>query len=131
MARASSPCLPKYLVFQARNAPSSVQERSSSRPCCSRDASSDIRRNDREVRILLQMRFCQVGDVGKRIRVVHRQVGEGLAIELNLSTLQAVNEFTVPKATHAAGRAQTNDPEPAEHPLAHPTVAEGIDPSSN
>src|SRR5438128_9112356 len=73
-----------------------------------------------------KVRPRQFGDPGKGVRVVDRNVGQSLAVELDLGALQAVNQLAVANSAHAACRVDANDPETPEQALAHAPVAKGI-----
>src|SRR5262249_37716109 len=77
-----------------------------------------------------QIAFRQFDQLGKRVRVVNRQIGQRLAVQLHQSTLQAGNEFAVADAAYAACRVDAYDPEPAELPLSVATIAEGVSASA-
>jgi hypothetical protein len=66
----------------------------------------------------------KIYDLAESVRVVHSQIGERLAVEFHLPTLEAVNEFAIADIAHSAGGTDTDNPESPEHALAHPAVAE-------
>ena len=55
--------------------------------------------------------------------ILHRDVGEHLAVDFEAERFQAVHEFAVGNAIQAGGRADALDPQPAELALAYATVA--------
>src|SRR5438128_3384915 len=77
----------------------------------------------------LQILFHQVGDLVERGRIVNRDLGQRLPVQLDVGVLQAANELTVAQATHSAGGVDADDPQPAEFALADPAVTESVTPS--
>src|SRR6476620_7818860 len=51
------------------------------------------------------------GDLSKRSDVVHGDVGQGLAVQLDAGLQQAVHEAAVAHAVHAGGRIDADDPQ--------------------
>src|SRR5437868_15079514 len=77
------------------------------------------------------MRPRQLGDLRKRLRICDGNVRQCLAVEFNRGTLQSVDQFAIAQAAHTAGSAQADDPQAAEHALAHATVTKGVDAAAN
>src|SRR2546423_6154338 len=65
------------------------------------------------------------GDFAKRRRLVDREVGEHLAIEVDVGEFQAVHELAVAQSIGARRRADANDPERAELALLELAAREG------
>src|SRR5690606_33239813 len=67
------------------------------------------------------------GDEGAERRgVAHREVGEVLAVDLDVGSLQTGHELRVRHVVLAAGGVDPNDPQAPELPLAGPAVAERV-----
>src|SRR5436305_14437853 len=64
-----------------------------------------------------------LGKTSERLGVANGDVGEHLAVELDLGQPQAVHELAVAHALLAGGRVDALDPEPAELALAVLAVA--------
>src|SRR5258708_6189390 len=60
-------------------------------------------------------------------RIVDRDLRKRLPIQLAQAFLQAVHQLAVTQAARPAGGVDADDPQPAEHALAHPAIAEGVD----
>src|SRR5450756_2688120 len=75
-----------------------------------------------------QSRSSAASDVYKRqvFGVAHGELGEDLAVELDLSQLQTVHELVVREAVLAGPCVDADDPQLAELTLAHATVAVGV-----
>jgi hypothetical protein len=58
--------------------------------------------------------------------ITHCQIRQGFAIEGYVGELKAVHEFAVTQAPLATGRIDSDDPQPAELPLADLAIAEGV-----
>src|SRR5690606_1640161 len=73
-----------------------------------------------------QLGFDLFHDAAKSRRVVDGQIGENLAVDLDLGLLQTVGELAVRQAASASTRIDTGDPQLAEHALASTAVAVGV-----
>src|SRR5581483_289632 len=73
------------------------------------------------------MRPGQLNDLGERLGIFHCQVGEGLAVQLDVGVLQAGDKLTVTQAAHAASGVDAHDPQLTEFALADATVPESVD----
>src|SRR5262249_60627749 len=58
-------------------------------------------------------------------------VARGFGIEEHLGALQPGNQLAGAQAAHAAGRVNTDDPQPAELALADLAVAKGVNPAAD
>src|SRR5579863_4482095 len=73
-----------------------------------------------------ERRLCLSHDRLKRLRLARRQVGEHLAVELDIRALQAVDELRIGQAAFARAGIDALNPERAEIALLDATVAIGI-----
>src|SRR5918992_5745758 len=64
-----------------------------------------------------------LGKPSKGLGIVHGDVGQHLAVELDARAAQAVHELAVRHALAARGRVDAHDPQPAEVALAVAAVA--------
>src|SRR4051794_41630919 len=74
-----------------------------------------------------ELRQCALGlgrQAGKSRRIIHRQVGQNLAVEFYSSFLQPMNELVVAHSIQLGSGADAHDPHRAELPLA--LLASGI-----
>src|SRR5436305_11399791 len=62
-------------------------------------------------------------DAGKRRRVVHGDIGQDLAVDLDTGLADAVGELAVGQPVRAGGGVDTRDPQLAEHALLGAAVA--------
>ena len=69
---------------------------------------------------------CRRDERAERGGVAHGEVGEDLAVDLDLGGLQPGDEPRVRDVVLAARGVDAHDPEPAELTLAGPPVAEGV-----
>src|SRR5262249_51722944 len=148
-----SPKSPKYLVFQARRATSSPAACSSAVARFSSSNRSDMTDSIQRKEPAAPARFTLAGAAGsktralapslllrrgrgqilprefdelrKRVRVIHGEVGEHLAVQFALGPLQAANQLAVAQSAGAAGSVDADDPQLAELPLAIAAIAEG------
>src|SRR5580692_7059240 len=67
-----------------------------------------------------------LGDRAKRRHVVHGEVGEHLAVDLDSGLVQAVDDAAVGKAIGPCCRIDARDPQRAEFALVRPPVAVGV-----
>jgi hypothetical protein len=70
-----------------------------------------------------------INDAAKSSLVVHRDIGQHLAVDLDGSLLQAVGELAVGQAQFTCSGVDTGDPQTAEHALLGTAVTVGILPS--
>src|SRR5688500_4120179 len=76
---------------------------------------------------LRRQRAAGLGDDRlERLALVHRDVGQDLAVEVDAGELQAVHEAAIGQALHPHRRVDPLDPQGAERPLLHLAVAIGI-----
>ena len=68
-------------------------------------------------------------DAGKSRLVMHSDIGQHFAVDLDGSLLQAIGELAVGQATFTRSGVDTGNPQLTEHPLAGTTVTVGILPS--
>src|SRR5581483_6450582 len=68
-----------------------------------------------------------LGDRAERGGIVHREIREDLAVELDAGLAAAVDELVVRQPMLARARVDARDPELTEGPLAHLPVAIGVD----
>src|SRR5260221_2102260 len=80
-------------------------------------------------RLLLQRALRLGDDRGKRLALVHRDVGEHFAVETDAGEVQRVDELAVGEALGADRGVDPLDPQSAEAALLHLAVAVGILPS--
>src|SRR5262245_48175679 len=69
----------------------------------------------------------QLDDPGKRLGVVDGDLGERLAVQLDVGPVQAGDQLAVAQAAHPAGGVDADDPEAAELALARLAVAVRVD----
>src|SRR4051794_427290 len=77
-------------------------------------------------RRLSERRLRLVGDVTERLRILDGEIGEHLAVELDLRLPQPRDELVVRQAVRARSRVDAHDPEPPERPLLVLAVAVGV-----
>src|SRR5207342_3902149 len=65
-----------------------------------------------------ESRLGLLGDLAERRDVVDRDVGQGLAVQLDVRLQQAVHEAAVAQAVHAGGGVDAHDPQRTELALA-------------
>src|SRR5262245_28905565 len=70
-------------------------------------------------------------ELGERVRVVDRDLGQRLAVEDHLGVDQPGDELAVAHPPSPAGRVDADDPQAAELALAYPPVAEGVLPPAD
>src|SRR5918993_218585 len=76
---------------------------------------------------LLRKRSAGLGDNAlEGLALVHRDVGQDLAVEIDSGELQAVHELAVGQAFLADGGIDALDPERSERALLHLAVAIGV-----
>src|SRR6185369_10630838 len=68
----------------------------------------------------------RLDDLGKRAGVAHSEVGEDLAIQLDVGALQALDEPAVGKAVRADRGVDAHDPQAAHVALALLPVTRGV-----
>src|SRR6516162_86230 len=67
--------------------------------------------------------LCLLRQSAERRRVVHRDVGKHLAVDLHASFIQSVDDAAVGKSVYPCGRVDARDPQRAEFALVLPPVA--------
>src|SRR6266542_4685545 len=77
--------------------------------------------------VLGEVGLGQLDQLREGGRVVHGQVGEDLAVDLDLGQAQALDEAVVGDAVGAGRGVDALDPQPAEVALARPAVTVGVD----
>src|SRR3954447_20750864 len=77
-------------------------------------------------RRLSERRLRLVGDVTERLRILDGEIGEHLAVELDLRLPQSRDELVVREAVRARPRVDAHDPQPPECPLLVLAVAVGV-----
>src|SRR5439155_24508981 len=75
-----------------------------------------------------QMLLHQLDNLVKRWRIVNRDLGQRLPVQLDVGVLQAADELAVTQAAHPTSGVDADDPQPAEFALADPAVAESVTP---
>src|SRR5690349_11036735 len=78
----------------------------------------------------LQRRRGLLGDQRERGRILHRELGEDLAIHFDARHLHAVDEGAVAHAVEASGSVDTHDPQLAEIALLGLAIPVGVDPTA-
>src|SRR4029453_18444386 len=96
--------------------------RSASRSSASRSLLPDIA-------ALRGLGLRQCGQVAERLRVLHGELGEDLAVDFHAGDLEPVDQATVRDAVLARGRVDARDPELAELALALLAIAIGVLPT--
>src|SRR5699024_4422638 len=81
---------------------------------------------DRGVDVLRQSGLGSLAESGEGSEVADGQLGEDLAVDIDLSQAQAVDETVVGDVVHASGSVDALDPQLAELRLASATVAVGV-----
>src|SRR5919198_2836917 len=76
-----------------------------------------------------RLRGCLPGSLGKsakRLRIVDRDIGEHLAVDLHAGLVQAVDQLRVAHALATRGRVDADDPQAPEVALSAAPVAIGV-----
>src|SRR5690606_7727180 len=68
----------------------------------------------------------RLDEASERRRVVHRQIGENLAVDLDARRLEAAHELAVGGVVGSRGGVDPHDPEPTEVALARLAVPAGV-----
>src|ERR1700735_5304349 len=73
-----------------------------------------------------QRRLRLLGELPELVGVADGQIGEHLAVELDVRRLQPGDELVVGEPVRPCARVDADDPEPPEHPLPVLAVAVGV-----